>query len=332
MDYASQVSDFGSPDLHNANRTVLLPKYVCNKLEKLNRYFIWGGGDGSRKCHTIAWSQLCAPTHLGGLGCKDLHSFNKALIMKLGWGLIQDSEALWVRVLRNKYKCEGGIIPSVAKGNQCSELWRGICTTWKEVLKGVRWSVGDGKITKFWTDVWLPSGLVLLEACVCPLPVDVQLQTVCEYINMQGHWDASKFQHLLPSWAFAEIMGCLAPNESLGPDCPTWSCSNDGMFSTKSAYHLVIGTFGMRGDSVWKSIWRWEGPQRIRCFLWKVMHGGLITNSFKWHRGFASSDKCPLCDSFEETSLHILRDCGMVKETWRRYIHHGKSRIFFRVM
>lgn len=66
-------------------QTTLLPKYVCNKLEHINRDFIRGARESSESCHTIAWGHFTKPKKDGGMGFRDLHVFNKALLMKLGW-------------------------------------------------------------------------------------------------------------------------------------------------------------------------------------------------------------------------------------------------------
>jgi len=39
----------------------------------------------------------------GGLGVREMYPMNKAFIVKLGWGIINDSRYLGARVLRGKY-------------------------------------------------------------------------------------------------------------------------------------------------------------------------------------------------------------------------------------
>lgn len=52
----------------------------------------------------------CSPKDQGGLGFRKMHDFNKAMVMKLGWGLINSPRALWVRVLKSKYGCRSGAL------------------------------------------------------------------------------------------------------------------------------------------------------------------------------------------------------------------------------
>ncbi|KAJ1432410.1 Reverse transcriptase-like [Sesbania bispinosa] len=83
-------------------QTVLLPKGVCAKLEKICRSF-----------------------------CGELLGFH----FQVGWKLIDSPDELWVRVLRGKYRAGSAIIPLVKCPISASLTWRGICRTWKEALE-----------------------------------------------------------------------------------------------------------------------------------------------------------------------------------------------------
>lgn len=60
---------------------------------------------------------------------------NKAYLMKLGWGLISQKDALWAQVLCYKYGCGNLMIPVMKSGSQISHLWRGILQQWPMVEK-----------------------------------------------------------------------------------------------------------------------------------------------------------------------------------------------------
>lgn len=64
-------------------QTTLFPRYVCYSLERMMRDFIWGSRENGRRCHMVAWHHFCMPRKDGGLGFRDLHGLNKALMMKL---------------------------------------------------------------------------------------------------------------------------------------------------------------------------------------------------------------------------------------------------------
>lgn len=80
---------------------------------------------------------------------------------------------------------------------------------------------------------------------------------------------------------------------------------------------------------LFKRIWKWRGPNRIRAFLWKLVHGRLFTNEERVNRGMASDPLCPRCKSCLESIMHIVRDCDEVKEFWSRVIPQNSWSKFF---
>ena len=50
---------------------------------------------------------MCWPKETGGLGFRDLQSFNLAMLAKQGWRLIQNEDSLVSRILRAKYYSNG---------------------------------------------------------------------------------------------------------------------------------------------------------------------------------------------------------------------------------
>lgn len=71
-------------------QTKKLPSSICAEVEKISCSFVWGDLEDMKWC-------------------------NKAYMMKLAWGIIEQPEALWVKVLKNKYNCGPLRIPNVRR-------------------------------------------------------------------------------------------------------------------------------------------------------------------------------------------------------------------------
>ncbi|KAJ1403363.1 putative ribonuclease H protein [Sesbania bispinosa] len=60
----------------------------------------------------------------------------RAMMMKLGRGLVNTPDAYRVRVIRSKYQCRDDLIPKISRRPKESLVWRGIRQTWGYILKG----------------------------------------------------------------------------------------------------------------------------------------------------------------------------------------------------
>lgn len=45
-----------------------------------------------------------------------------------------------------------------------------------------------------------------------------------------------------------------------------------------------------------------------------LVHERVLTNDACWHRGLASSARCPHCQGLLEDVLHVIRECPKAKE------------------
>lgn len=60
--------------------------------------FLWSGKPDSRKFITVAWDKVCKPREEGGLGIRRFRDVNFAMLMKLGWQIL-NKESEWCRYL-----------------------------------------------------------------------------------------------------------------------------------------------------------------------------------------------------------------------------------------
>ncbi|GAV61905.1 hypothetical protein CFOL_v3_05430 [Cephalotus follicularis] len=60
------------------SRTFLLPMSTLRVCEKVLRDFLWGGPCRAK----VKWKEVCKPLQQGGLGIKDMRTWNKSLLLK----------------------------------------------------------------------------------------------------------------------------------------------------------------------------------------------------------------------------------------------------------
>ncbi|KAK6135739.1 hypothetical protein DH2020_030519 [Rehmannia glutinosa] len=58
-------------------------------INRLCRVFLWG-----KNTSPIKWSKVCLPFDEGGLGLRDVHSWNKALLAKILWNIHSKADSL----------------------------------------------------------------------------------------------------------------------------------------------------------------------------------------------------------------------------------------------
>ena len=59
------------------------PSDIIRKLEEVIRKFWWGADLGTRKVHWVGWNKMTDSKVKGGMGLRELHFFNRALLAKL---------------------------------------------------------------------------------------------------------------------------------------------------------------------------------------------------------------------------------------------------------
>ncbi|CAN1127767.1 Putative ribonuclease H protein At1g65750 [Linum perenne] len=268
-----------------------LPVTLCDKIDRKIRDFVWGSSDSVRKTHNVNWDTVCKPKRMGGLGLRSARELNLAFLMKVAWGIISKPGELWARTLTSKYLIRNGIGFTLKRKTGFSSLWRGVMKVWNYTLQGLQWSIKNGRGTSFWNDKWLDSGMVLRDFAVNDQGVDL-LASVSNFVLPDGNWNVELLSNCLPHGALVQVIGMSPPCEKLGDDEVAWGLEANGGFGVKSAYTLVKELDRSSEDNVWKKVWTWEGPAKIKQFMWLVTHGRLMTNKERRRRHIAPNANC----------------------------------------
>jgi hypothetical protein len=131
-----------------------LPLGTCDDMTQIIRKFWWGEENGQRKVHWVVWDKLLAPKGKGGMGFRDLRLFNKALLARQAWRLIQYPDSLCAQLLKAKYYHCGELVDTVFPG-EASPTWRAIEYGLDLLKHGIIWRIGSGSKVHIWRDPWI---------------------------------------------------------------------------------------------------------------------------------------------------------------------------------
>lgn len=161
--------------------------------------------------HLINWKQICQPLNNRGLGIKDISAMIDALLMKLAYGLITETDSLWVQVLRGKYKARKELMPTVNFRHNPSPIWHRICKLWEKVYECSRWIIGNGSQIRVWDDKWLEGEGPLIDKVRKDIPDHLRNAKIKDTVDSNGNWNWELFQDLLPSSSLVKIVTVLPP-------------------------------------------------------------------------------------------------------------------------
>ncbi|KAL7234885.1 hypothetical protein ACSBR1_018369 [Camellia fascicularis] len=136
------------------------------------------------------------------------------------------------------------------------------------------------------------------------------LRTGVKWEIGNGDWDVMKVNELPP--CVSSLILNLPPLNA-NVDSPIWKGPGDGKFSTCSAYRIIYGNLGLEED--WSWMWKLRLPQKLKSFLWTVMHGKVLINQLREKRGLSSDPSCPSCNEVEDIN-HLFRTCYKAKAVW----------------
>lgn len=101
----------------------LLPKSLCQEIERMLNNFWWSSGNGDYKgVKWLSWDAMSSPECKGGLGFRNLHGFNISLLGKHCWKFSHQPHALVSRLYKARYFANSHLLRA-SKGTGSSFIW-----------------------------------------------------------------------------------------------------------------------------------------------------------------------------------------------------------------
>jgi ribonuclease HI len=289
----------------------LLPEGTIKDIERMMNSFWWGGGANNKGIRWLAWDRMTHPKSQGGLGFRDLHTFNLAMIAKQGWNIMTNPHSLMAKVYKARYFPNSSFFESQL-GHNPSYAWRGIWKARQILMNGCRWRIGNGTCINVMSEPWLRDN----DGAWIPSP---QVQGVYDLhvsdlmLPNMKMWDKEKIDSLFPM----HIANCIMETPLLNvieEDEIIWKDSQDGKYSVRSGYKVLMHDKQQLAATVqrddWLRLWKIQAPPKAKHLLWRICRGCLPTRVRLQEKHVSCPLQCPLCDQECEDDWHAIFICN----------------------
>ena len=308
-----------------------VPKKVVDRLVQLQQSFLWGDGKGQRKLAWVKWDTICLPKEKGGLGVRDLASFNRALLCKWHWNMFHHTSTLRAKVLKSKY---GGWrnLDEARRNHKESIWWRDlsfVCGSKEEggwFNEGVKWKIGCGLWVKFCEDRRREDRMLLMGKYQRLYCISQQQHHTIQQMDIEvgesWDWNFEWWRMILEgemelAASFMEDIEELRiqPNQQ---DRWIWKGYMSGLYSMGSGYHWLNEVVADENDDrAFTIIWNMKIPSKVAHFVWRLVRDRLPTRANLRRRNVLLDEYyCLFCSSQEEDASHTFFSCKRIMPLW----------------
>ncbi|XP_050248620.1 uncharacterized protein LOC126695864 [Quercus robur] len=253
----------------------------------------WSPSKNSNRYFTpLAWDNLCQPKCLGGLGFRHFSDTNLALLSKVAWWILIQSNKPCVQALIAKYRVRRNWLDA-DPSKKASWTWKSVESARHILMAGACKQVINWESILTWEDPWVPD-----LPNYKPVPLSPDKLSSCLVVSQilspdKSRWDESKLYELFTVESAMTIMR-IPVKVSHRVDKWVWVKSHNGKLSMKSAYkELLDHSEPNESDQIFFQ------PRK------------------NWQDSFLAMDpKCPLCDASPESSLHLFVYCHAARFLW----------------
>ena len=274
-----------------------LEPWFFKAVDKLRIGFLWVGREEAQGGNClVAWSSVCTPRSIGGLGLHNLRWLNASLRARWIWLQKTDADRSWAG-LQFKVQPE-----STAMFNASINI-----------------TVADGARVLFWADPWIcgqtaamiaPAVLSLVRpgirrkrlviegiadnAWARDISGELTIDAVVQYLHL---WDAVR-----------------AVQRRGIQDQFEWRWTASGKFSARTAYRAFFEGSTIMPDA--PQVWHSFAPLKVKLHAWLALRDRCWTADRRLRRGLVSHTLCPLCSLEDETMEHLTVRCSFAGAIW----------------
>lgn len=245
----------------------------------------------------------------GGIGILDIRCMNISLLLKWWWKLKNPQySSIWKQIIMEKYHDHTAL-------HNYSPIWKEILKLDKIGKMSSTMIIGDGRNTKFWTDIWInDSPLSTTHYHLYQICVNKEV-TVFDVVLSQGQ--SLEFNRQLGGRLLIDFHDiCSIINScqlSLNQDQIKWRWCSSGLYTSKSTYDWLVfrGITDINGQT-W---WHLHVPLKNQIFMWLLQRKRIQTRDLLAKRGWPGELVCNFCNE-PETVDQLFVHCQFAHKIW----------------
>ncbi|CAA7052246.1 unnamed protein product [Microthlaspi erraticum] len=282
----------------------ILPLKVIKKINSLSSSFLWHGKTGLSSAAKVAWKTISSPKAEGGLGLRDIASWNNASALKLIWMLFFRAGSIWVAWIRRRYLSNASFWALNDKNYSYSWMFRKILKLRQKAIQFLRIKIGNGDSTFFWWDPWTPFGS--LSAYLGedgPSRLGIPLNATVSDVWSGNGWTLppARTDRQVNLHSYLLTVGC-----SSSVDTPIWSINGviRKSFSLKEVWNEIRST---NPEVFWAPLlWHKAGLARHQTTSWLFLLNRNPTMDRMTSWGYETEGICLLCGLDSESRDHLF--------------------------
>ncbi|KAH9717651.1 reverse transcriptase domain-containing protein [Citrus sinensis] len=296
-----------------------LPLGLCDDIQKAMAKFWWRSKEDKRGIHWARWGKMSHAKSRGGLGFREMSSFNRALVAKQGWRLLQYPDLLVTRVLKARYYKETDFLQARA-GSNPSYIWRSILWGRQVLQKGIRWRIGSGEKIQICRDNWIPRPETFKPISTQNVAADA---SVADLISLGNSWDQRKVRQWFMDEDAAKILRIPLPRRPR-MDEVIWHFDKKGQYSVKSGYQLALKiqipdkpSCSSKGCTIGICYGPFNCRKKLKSSCGEHLTTFCLLLIIYGEERYCWSLHVKICKQGKETTAHTLLLCKAAKKVWR---------------
>lgn len=286
----------------------VLPKACINRINSLCSIFLLKGSIEGHNSARVSWETLVLTKRQGGLGIKDLCTWNKSCTLRLIWILFFRPESVWVQWFKEVIL--RGLIHNywtTPPRQSYSWLVNKILKLKSEVFPLIKLRLQNGENARFWSDNWSPFGDLRTHLAGNNSRWGIHIHATVSSLCMDGIWS------LPPARSEPQIQLYIYLTTVQLTSCQDYyEWEIDGrVYSSYKTGLLYDYLTDQKPDVSWhKAVWISRAIPRHSFHAWLVVQNRNQTRDRLINWGLQVDARCLLCNANQESRDHLFFSCN----------------------